>query len=93
VITGHVESFAGGIEDRERTAGASLLANVNPTFAWVRLAQRIPVRINLEEVPDQTRLVSGRTATVAIDADGKSPRFDLIGALRKATFFTPRLVE
>ncbi|CAA2137763.1 HlyD family secretion protein [Methylobacterium bullatum] len=93
VITGHVESFAGGIEDRERTAGASLLANVNPTFAWVRLAQRIPVRINLEEVPDQTRLVSGRTATVAIDADGKAPRFDLIGALRKATFFTPRLVE
>ncbi|KQO52524.1 efflux RND transporter periplasmic adaptor subunit [Methylobacterium sp. Leaf85] len=93
VITGHVESFAGGIEDRERTAGANLLANVNPTFAWVRLAQRIPVRINLEEVPDQTRLVSGRTATVAIDADGKAPRFDLIGALRKATFFTPRLVE
>ncbi len=83
-ITGHVESFAGGIEDRERTAGANLLANVNPTFAWVRLAQRIPVRIKLDEVPDQTRLVSGRTATVAIEPNGEEPRFDPLGFLRRA---------
>ncbi|MCJ2038989.1 HlyD family secretion protein [Methylobacterium sp. J-059] len=93
VITGHVESFAGGIEDRERTAGANLLANVNPTFAWVRLAQRIPVRIKLDEVPDQTRLVSGRTATVAVEADGKAPRFELLGAWRKAPFFAARPAE
>ncbi|MDP4006758.1 HlyD family secretion protein [Methylobacterium sp. NEAU K] len=83
-ITGHVQSFAGGIEDRERTAGASLLANVNPTFAWVRLAQRIPVRIQLDGVPDQTRLVSGRTATVAVEPGGETPRFDLLGFLRGA---------
>jgi multidrug resistance efflux pump len=50
-IAGHVESIAGGIEDRERTAGSNLLANVNPTFSWVRLAQRIPVRIALDAVP------------------------------------------
>src|ERR1700712_739067 len=62
-LTGHVESFAGGIEDRERTAGSNLLASVNPTFAWVRLAQRIPVRIKLDRVADEVRLVSGRTAT------------------------------
>ena len=84
VITGHVESFAGGIEDRERTAGANLLANVNPTFAWVRLAQRIPVRIKLDDVPDRTRLVSGRTATVAIEPKGETPRFDPLGSLRGA---------
>lgn len=84
VITGHVESFAGGIEDRERSAGANLLANVNPTFAWVRLAQRIPVRIKLDGVPDQTRLVSGRTATVSVGAAGRSPRLDFLGFWRKA---------
>ena len=65
-LTGAVESVAGGIEDRERSQGANLLASVNPTFAWVRLAQRIPVRIRLDAVPDETRLVAGRTATVAI---------------------------
>ncbi len=64
--TGAVGSGAGGLEDRERSQGANLLASVNPTFAWVRLAQRIPVRIRLDAVPDETRLVAGRTATVAI---------------------------
>ncbi|MGH1569466.1 efflux RND transporter periplasmic adaptor subunit [Methylobacterium sp. P31] len=84
-ITGHVESFAGGIEDRERSAGANLLANVNPTFAWVRLAQRIPVRIKLDQVPDRTRLVAGRTATVAVEPGGETPRFDPLGLLRGIT--------
>ena len=54
-LNGHVESIAGGIEDRERQSGANLLANINPTFSWVRLAQRIPVRIALENVPDSVR--------------------------------------
>ncbi|MDO9428539.1 MAG: HlyD family secretion protein [Methylobacterium sp.] len=83
-LTGHVESFAGGIEDRERTAGSSLLASVNPTFAWVRLAQRIPVRIKLDDVPDETRLVSGRTATVAIEPKGETSHFSLFGYWRGA---------
>jgi RND family efflux transporter MFP subunit len=50
-IEGHVESIAGGIADRERQGSADLLANVNPTFSWVRLAQRVPVRIALDHVP------------------------------------------
>jgi multidrug resistance efflux pump len=83
-LTGHVESFAGGIEDRERTAGSNLLASVNPTFAWVRLAQRIPVRIKLDTVADEVRLVSGRTATVAVEPKGEKPRFDLFGFWREA---------
>jgi multidrug resistance efflux pump len=66
VIDGHVESIAGGIADRERQGSSDLLANVNPTFSWVRLAQRVPVRIALDHVPDGVRLVSGRTATVAV---------------------------
>jgi RND family efflux transporter MFP subunit len=72
-LTGRVESIAGGIEDRERTAGTNLLANVNPTFSWVRLAQRIPVRIALDPSPQGIKLVSGRTATVEIKSGQSGP--------------------
>lgn len=65
-IAGHVQSIAGGIEDRDRNSGANLLANVNPTFSWVRLAQRIPVRITIDRLPAGIALVVGRTATVEI---------------------------
>src|SRR3546814_6667256 len=41
-IEGHVQSIAGGVEDRERAGTDGQLANVNPSFTWVRLAQRIP---------------------------------------------------
>ncbi|WP_395664468.1 efflux RND transporter periplasmic adaptor subunit [Methylocella sp.] len=66
-LTGRVESVAAAIDDRERRAGESLVANVNPTFAWVRLAQRVPVRVTLDATPAAIRLVPGRTATVSID--------------------------
>jgi multidrug resistance efflux pump len=72
VLTGQVESFAGGIVDRDRSTGSNLLPNVNPTFNWVRLAQRIPVRIALDAVPADVRLVAGQTATV--DVRGASTR-------------------
>ena len=65
-LTGRVESIAAGIEDRDRVEGASLLANVNPTFSWVRLAQRVPVRIALDQIPDNVALVAGRSATVEV---------------------------
>ena len=65
-LYGHVESIAMGIADRERALSGDLLANVNPTFNWVRLAQRIPVRILLDEVPPDINLVVGRTASVTI---------------------------
>ncbi len=66
-LRGHVESIAGGVVDRERSAGSNLLADVNPTFSWVRLAQRIPVRIALDTPPPGLNLIAGRTATVRID--------------------------
>ncbi|UVA78385.1 efflux RND transporter periplasmic adaptor subunit [Pandoraea commovens] len=66
VLHGHVQSIVAGIEDRDRTSGASMLPNINPTFNWVRLAQRIPVRIALDDVPADMRLVAGRTATVTV---------------------------
>ena len=70
VLTGHVESIAAGIADRERTDSPDLLANINPTFNWVRLAQRIPVRVKPDEVPAGVRLVVGRTVTVTVLPDG-----------------------
>ncbi|GJE27822.1 efflux RND transporter periplasmic adaptor subunit [Methylobacterium organophilum] len=83
LLTGRVESIAGGIEDRERTAGSNLLANVNPTFAWVRLAQRVPVRIALDPLPEGLRLVAGRTATVAVEAGGRDRAFDPLALWRR----------
>jgi RND family efflux transporter MFP subunit len=73
-ISGHVESFAEGIADRDRSTGQNLLPNVNPTFNWVRLAQRIPVRVAIDSVPADVRLVAGQTATVqVVAAPAKAP--------------------
>ncbi len=65
-LKGKVEGIAGGIEDRERSDSSSLLANVSPTFNWVRLAQRVPVRVKLEDVPEGVHLVAGRTVSVTV---------------------------
>ncbi|MCK0197689.1 efflux RND transporter periplasmic adaptor subunit [Ancylobacter sp. 6x-1] len=70
-LKGRVVSIAAGIVDRERSDEAGLLANVTPTFSWVRLAQRVPVRIVLDEVPADVKLVAGLTATVQVmNSDG-----------------------
>jgi multidrug resistance efflux pump len=65
-LAGRVESLAGGIEDRECQAGSNLLANVNPTFNWVRLAQRIPVRVTLDGGTEG--LIVGQTTTLEVVA-------------------------
>lgn len=70
-LQGRVGSIAAAIEDRERTVGSGLLANINPTFTWVRLAQRVPVRIDVTEAPQEQRLIAGLTATVEIKAKDK----------------------
>ena len=66
-LKGKVESIAAGIEDRERSSSSNLLANINPTFSWVRLAQRVPVRIALDkDDAAKVRLLAGRTVTVRV---------------------------
>jgi multidrug resistance efflux pump len=70
-LKGHIQSIAAGIEDRDRAAGGNLLPNVNPTFSWVRLAQRVPVRVALDQTPRDLRLIAGRTATVAVVGVGR----------------------
>ena len=65
-LEGHVDSIAAGIADDQSKATANQLREVEPTFSWVRLAQRIPVRIHVDRMPAGTRLIAGRTATVTI---------------------------
>jgi hypothetical protein len=67
-LRGHVESISRGIMDRDNTSGPDLLANVTPTFEWVRLAQRIPVRIHIDHVPEGVLISSGMTCTVQVEA-------------------------
>jgi multidrug resistance efflux pump len=67
VVRGHVESVARGINVPNARPDASGLASVNPIFTWVRLAQRVPVRIHLDDVPSGVRLVAGLTATVQVN--------------------------
>ncbi|OLO04535.1 MULTISPECIES: efflux RND transporter periplasmic adaptor subunit [Salinicola] len=68
-IWGHVDSFARGISDSSLSSQANGLASVNASFDWVRLSQRIPVRIALDDIPEGTKLSAGLTATVYLDSD------------------------
>jgi RND family efflux transporter MFP subunit len=65
-LQGKVQSISRGITDRNAVADAQLLANVEPTFNWVRLAQRIPVRIELDSLPQDVPLSAGMTASVRV---------------------------
>src|SRR6202048_2574370 len=67
LIRGRVGGVARGINIPNVQPDAAGLATVNPIFTWVRLAQRVPVRIRIDQVPDGVRLVAGMTATVQID--------------------------
>jgi multidrug resistance efflux pump len=74
LIRGHVGGVARGINIPNVQPDAAGLASVNPIFTWVRLAQRVPVRIRLDPVPDGVRLVVGMTATVQIDPQPAAAR-------------------
>lgn len=65
-IIGEVESLAWGIAQRDGSVGDKLLPDINPTFEWIRLAQRVPVRIRLVDVPDTVKLRVGTTASVMV---------------------------
>ena len=69
-LRGHVQSVARGINVANAQPDQAGLANVNPIFTWVRLAQRVPVRVAIDEVPDGVRLVAGLTASIQIDHPG-----------------------
>ncbi|MEP9090540.1 HlyD family secretion protein [Enterobacter cloacae] len=66
VLTGHVESIGHGIGDNNDETGGLGLPDVEPTFSWVRLAQRVPVRIHIDTLPKGVELVAGLSASVAV---------------------------
>ena len=65
-IGGRIESITGGISAANAASSTQGLPNVDPIFTWVRLAQRIPVRIRIEQVPPDVPLVAGMTCSVSV---------------------------
>jgi multidrug resistance efflux pump len=65
-LKGHVDSIGWGIAQQDGSTGFELLPTISPTFEWIRLAQRVPVRIHLDEVPDGVALRVGTTASVLV---------------------------
>lgn len=74
IIAGRVVSIGRGIADTNQQADAQGLPSVAPTFSWVRLAQRIPVRVAFEQLPPDLVLAAGMTASVEVaTAGGDAP--------------------
>jgi multidrug resistance efflux pump len=73
IVRGHVDSIARAINVANAAPNGQGVATVNPIFTWVRLAQRIPVRIHIDEVPPNVVLSAGMTATVEIDDRVRAP--------------------
>ena len=66
-IAGHVESISRAIGDTNNNDSSDGLANVDPIFTWVRLAQRLPIRIKIDHVPDNVIIAAGQTCTIVLD--------------------------
>ena len=65
-LQGQVDSIGWGISQSDGSTGYDLLPSVSPTFQWIRLAQRIPVRVHLDEIPEGVALRVGTTASVLV---------------------------
>jgi len=65
-LEGYVDSLGWGIAQDDGSTGFELLPNVSPTFQWIRLAQRVPVRIHMTRIPDGVALRVGTTASVLV---------------------------
>jgi len=75
-LQGTVSGISKGITDQDNKDGRELLSSINPTFTWVRLAQRIPVRIHITHVPPGVLISAGMTCTVVIK-EGAAPQIGL----------------
>jgi multidrug resistance efflux pump len=65
-LEGYVDSIGWGIAKQDGSTGFELLPNISPTFEWIRLAQRVPVRIHLTNVPKEVKLRVGTTCSVLV---------------------------
>ena len=66
LLEGHITSIGFGIAKQDGSTGNDLLPNVNPNFQWIRLAQRIPIKVELDKVPEDLQLRVGMTASIKI---------------------------
>jgi multidrug resistance efflux pump len=73
-VHGHVDSIARAINVPNAQPNNQGVATVNPIFTWVRLAQRIPVRVRIDAVPPEVVLAAGMTATVEIDGQTRTAK-------------------
>jgi multidrug resistance efflux pump len=65
-LEGRIDSIGWGIAQQNGSTGFELLPSVKPTFEWIRLAQRLPVAVRIEKVPDSVKLRAGTTASVVV---------------------------
>lgn len=65
-LEGHIKSIGFGIAKQDGSTGNDLLPNVNPNFQWIRLAQRIPIKVKLDKIPEDVQLRVGMTASIKI---------------------------
>ncbi len=72
-IRGRIESITGGISAANAASSTQGLPNVDPIFTWVRLAQRIPVRIRIDRVPQDMPLIAGMTCSVSVVGGKQAP--------------------
>ncbi len=77
-VSGHVDSVSRGITDRNGQLGNQGLQDVDPIFTWVRLAQRIPIRVHIDTVPPGVQLVAGLTCTVLVE-----PKSEEVGIIAR----------
>ena len=86
-LEGRVDSLGWGIAQQDGSTGENLLPSISPTFQWIRLAQRVPVRVHLVKVPEDVELRVGTTASVLVM---KGTR-DHVGRLRQTP--APRMLQ
>ena len=83
-LEGRVDSIGWGIAQQDGSTGFELLPSINPTFEWIRLAQRVPVRIHLDDVPENIQLRVGTTCSVLVMTGSGEGGNKLVPAVPKA---------
>lgn len=78
-LVGRVDSIGWGIAQSDGSTGANLLPQISPTFEWIRLAQRVPVKVVLETVPENVQLRVGTTASVLVMTDSDAQAAEVPG--------------
>lgn len=81
-LHGHIASFGHGISDSNQASGAQGLPSVEATFSWIRLAQRVPVRIEFDDLPANQLITAGMSASIAM-TDGSGPQGRLTALLAR----------